>query len=69
MATNPNVRSSSDSRLAIYITFRKIRLDLICEANSIDHRLTMPTHPWTNGQIERMNRTVNRHANLALIQS
>lgn len=24
----------------------------------IDHRLTKPKHPWTNGQVERMNRTL-----------
>jgi transposase InsO family protein len=26
----------------------------------IDHRLTKPKHPWTNGQVERMNRTLKR---------
>jgi transposase InsO family protein len=26
--------------------------------DDIDHRLTKPRHPWTNGQIERMNRTI-----------
>ncbi len=26
--------------------------------NDIDHRLTTPKHPWTNGQAERMNRTI-----------
>lgn len=25
---------------------------------SIDHRLTKVKHPWTNGQVERMNRTI-----------
>ena len=34
------------------------RFDMICEANGIDHRLTKPNHPWTNGQVERMNRTI-----------
>ena len=24
----------------------------------IKHRLTKPNHPWTNGQVERMNRTI-----------
>ena len=24
----------------------------------IEHRLTKPNHPWTNGQVERMNRTL-----------
>src|SRR5271154_858203 len=27
-----------------------------CAQNDIDHRLTKPKHPWTNGQVERMNR-------------
>ncbi len=34
-----------------------MRFDMICEANGIEHRLTKPNHPWTNGQVERMNRT------------
>ncbi len=29
-----------------------------CAQNHIDHRLTRPKHPWTNGQVERMNRTL-----------
>jgi transposase InsO family protein len=37
---------------------RPMRFDMICEANGIEHRLTKPNHPWTNGQIERMNRTI-----------
>ena len=28
------------------------------QANGIEHRLTKPNHPWTNGQVERMNRTI-----------
>jgi transposase InsO family protein len=26
--------------------------------NRIEHRLTKAYHPWTNGQVERMNRTL-----------
>jgi transposase InsO family protein len=37
---------------------RQMRFDMICEANNIEHRLTKPNHPWTNGQVERMNRTI-----------
>ena len=32
--------------------------DRICEAQGIQHRLTKPRHPWTNGQVERMIRTL-----------
>ncbi len=36
----------------------RLRFDMICEANDIEHRLTKPNHPWTNGQVERTNRTI-----------
>ena len=29
-----------------------------CKENGIEHRLTKINHPWTNGQVERMNRTI-----------
>jgi transposase InsO family protein len=29
-----------------------------CATHNIDHRLTKPKHPWTNGQVERVNRTI-----------
>jgi hypothetical protein len=29
-----------------------------CEQLDIEHRVTQPYHPWTNGQVERMNRTI-----------
>ena len=32
--------------------------DRVCDENSIEHRLTKIKHPWTNGQVERMNRTI-----------
>src|SRR5690606_22036191 len=30
----------------------------VCLENEIEHRLTKPYHPWTNGQAERMVRTI-----------
>lgn len=32
--------------------------DMRCNENDIEHRLTKIKHPWTNGQVERMNRTI-----------
>ena len=32
--------------------------DRVCDENGIEHRLTRVKHPWTNGQVERMNRTI-----------
>ncbi len=29
-----------------------------CATNDIEHRTTKGKHPWTNGQVERMNRTI-----------
>jgi transposase InsO family protein len=38
--------------------FRAHAFELACAKADIDHRLTKPNHPWTNGQVERMNRTL-----------
>ena len=36
--------------------------EVACARNNIDHRLTKPRHPWTNGQVERMSvRPRHRH--------
>ena len=32
--------------------------DRVCQEYGIDHRLTKTNHPWTHGQVERMNRTL-----------
>ncbi len=38
--------------------FRAHSFELACAQHRIEHRLTKPYHPWTNGQVERMNRTL-----------
>src|ERR687886_628487 len=38
--------------------FRAHAFEYACAKASIDHRPTKPKHPWTNGQVERMNRTI-----------
>ena len=32
--------------------------DRTCSEHGVEHRLTKIKHPWTNGQVERMNRTI-----------
>ena len=56
--TDNGIQFAEQPRNRDSVTFSKIRFDLICEANGIEHRLTKPKHPWTNGQVERMNRTI-----------
>ena len=45
----------ADGPTAAYLTHM---FDLRCRENGIEHRLTKIKHPWTNGQVERMNRTI-----------
>jgi transposase InsO family protein len=60
--TTPGNKSSAapDIKLALERgeLFRAHAFELACAQNDIDHRLTKPKHPWTNGQVERMNRTL-----------
>ncbi|MDH4370019.1 MAG: IS481 family transposase [Nitrospira sp.] len=46
---------SADGPTATYITHM---FDMRCREHGIEHRLTKIRHPWTNGQVERMNRTI-----------
>lgn len=48
----PSRRSGPTARYRLHM------FDRICREHGIDHRLTKPNHPWTNGQVERMNRTL-----------
>ena len=45
----------ADGPTARYMTHM---FDIRCRENGIEHRLTKVKHPWTNGQVERMNRTI-----------
>jgi len=38
--------------------YRRHMFERVCCEHDIEHRLTKPNHPWTNGQVERMNRTL-----------
>ena len=56
--TDNGIQFAEQPRNRDGFTFRKMRFDMICQANGIKHRLTKPNHPRTNGQVERMNRTI-----------
>ncbi len=45
----------ADGPTARYVTHM---FDVCCQENGIEQRLTKVKHPWTNGQVERMNRTI-----------
>jgi transposase InsO family protein len=46
------------NRQGLTARFRGHPFDRTCHVHGIEHRLTKPNHPWTNGQVERMNRTI-----------
>src|SRR4029077_303710 len=45
----------ADGPTALHMTHM---FDMRCRENCIEHRLTKIKHPWTNGQVERINRTI-----------
>ena len=51
-ADMPQNRSGPTARYRLHL------FDRMCRRHGIEHRLTKPNHPWTNGQVERMNRTL-----------
>ena len=48
----PRYRSGPTAQVSTHL------FDRLCRQHDIEHRLTKPNHPWTNGQVERMNRTI-----------
>jgi hypothetical protein len=50
----PQHRSGPTARYRLHM------FDRICRVHGIEPRLTKPNHPWTNGQVERMNRTLKK---------
>lgn len=60
--TDPKYPGSAVEEIKLAIAagerFRAHSFELACAQNDVEHRLTKPKHPWTNGQVERMNRTI-----------
>ncbi len=48
----PSRRDGPTARYRVHL------FDRVCREHGVEHRLTKPNHPWTNGQVERMNRTL-----------
>ncbi|SPJ32788.1 hypothetical protein KSP9073_00789 [Kushneria phyllosphaerae] len=53
-------------------SYKPHRFDVVYREHDIEHRLTRPFHPWTNGQVERMNRilkdTMTRSCHYATLE-
>src|SRR5215212_10374121 len=50
----PDIKAAIDAGETVWAH----AFEYACAQNDIEHRLTKPRHPWTNGQVERMNRTI-----------
>ena len=48
----PRYRSGPAAQVSTHL------FDRLCRQHDIEHRLTKPNHPWTNGQVERTGRTI-----------
>src|SRR5450432_228474 len=51
-------RTSASAFLMALIAAVPYKIHTVLTENGIEHRLTKVKHPWTNGQVERMNRTI-----------
>lgn len=60
--TDPKYPGSAVEEVKLAIAagerFRCHSFELAYAQTDIDHRRTKPRHSWTNGQVERMNRTI-----------
>ena len=60
MLTDNGIHLTFPSRYADRPTATDVthRFDVRCRENGIEHRFIKARHPWTNGQVERMNRII-----------
>lgn len=49
---------TTENRCGPTAMLRGHSFDRVCRKHGVEHRLSKPNHPWTNGQVERMNRTL-----------